>query len=285
MHLTGNFKDAGEYYLKAVTYKEDYFQAYRALGWLARETLQYDEALQWVRKALSINSADLETIFLKGVIHFERKESKLAVNDFTRCMELRPDYGRAGCFLGMTFFQLGNVTKAIDHLRQSIELGGDINAPYLIGYYQFINGDYDGAVKSLQNAVENTEIAFIAHFYLGLIHMLTDRKDTGLKSIEKSADLCRELIANQPEFYIVKAVQAINLAYLGRHDEAEELIQEIEVPAAADGSLAHEIARAYAVMNRPDKAAEYSLNAVATLQGPTSVEIALDPLLKEIVID
>ena len=280
MQAVGNLKDAALYYLKAVTYKDDYHQAYRCLGWLSKECLKYDEALQWVRKALSINSTDLETIFLKGIINYEKKDSTAAVNDLTRCLELRPDYGRAHFYLGMTNFQMGRVIQAVAAMEKAVELGGDINAPYLLGYYHIAQSEFAEAVSILQSAATRHEIAFIAHYYLGLVLVLQNDEPAGREHFGRAIALCDKLIADDPDFILAKAVKATALAFLGRKDQCLDLIREVLPYSIQDGSLAHDVARIHAVLGDEKRAKEFVRKAIETPQGPSGAEIALDPILQ-----
>ena len=279
MQVTGRNKEASIYFLKAVTYKEDYYQAYRSLGWLSKACYRYDEALRWVRKSLSINSTDLESILLKGVILFEERESKSAINDFTRCLELRPDYGRAFFYIGMTYFQLGWADPAIEAMQQAMKFGGDINAPYLLGYYYMAKGDYQRSEDILREAAAHPEIAFLAEFHLGMLYTLTGAAPIARTHYEISLGQCRNLLVQDPEFVVAKTVLIRNLAYLGAGDECLKIIKELLPYTVYDGSVSHDIAKTYAILGDRDKAGEYARLAVATPNGPTVAEILLDPIL------
>lgn len=279
MQTTGKVKEAGEYFLKAVTYKEDYYLAYRSLGWLSKDCYKYDEALNWIRKALSISSTDLETIYLKGVIHYERKESKKAINDFTRCLELRPDYGRAYSFRGMTYFQLGRVSDAIESLLQSMHFGGDINAPYLLGYYYLCDGAYLKGINTLLEATTKPEISFLAWQYLGVAKLLANQTDNVDECFITARNQSRNLVQETPDFHLAKAVLASSLAFLGDKEQCRKLIKDLLPFKSHDGSLSHDIARIYAILGEEELSEQYIDMAVETFQGPTRAEIELDPIL------
>jgi tetratricopeptide (TPR) repeat protein len=277
---TGQVKEAAANYLKAVTYREDYYEAYRSLAWLAKDCFRYDEAQQWIRKALSINASDLETIFLSGVVHFEKKESKLAVNDFTRGIELRPDYGRAHFFRGMTYWQFGRIDSAITDMIRAVELGGDINAPYILGYYYLVQKDFKAAERALNLASKRSEIAFIAQFYLGLTCLLCGRAEAK-DCFAESLRLCRETLKREPDLTLAKAILAENLAFLeSDEDECHRLLTEVSNYIVNDGAMAQELARAYAILGDIKKSEKYVTHAIETYQGPTEIEISLDPILR-----
>ncbi len=280
LQMAGKLKEAAASYLKAVTYREDYYQAYRSLAWLAKDCFRYDEAQGWIRKALSINASDMETIFLSGVVHYEKRESKLAVNDFTRTLELRPDFGRALFYRALTYHQIGRLDPAIEDLERAVELGGDINAPYILGSYYIAKTDYRQALEILDKATEPHELAFIVCFYRGVAQLLSGAEHEALACFEQSTVLCREMLKQYPDMNIAKAILAGNLAFLGAEDECRRLLSELSNYIVNDGAAAHEMARVYAVLGDSRQAREYVDRALQTYQGPTEIEISLDPILQ-----
>jgi serine/threonine protein kinase/Tfp pilus assembly protein PilF len=280
LQVVGKVKEAAANYLKAVTYREDYYQAYRSLAWLAKDCFRYDEAQGWIRKALSINASDMETIYLSGVIHYEKKESKLAVNDFTRTLELRPDFGRALFYRALTYHQIGRLDSAIEDLERAVQLGGDINAPYILGSYHIAKGDYRHALEILNNVAEPDDLAFIVHHYCGVAHLLSEEVDKARSCFGQSAALCRELLSQYPDMNVAKSILAGNLAFLGVEEECRQLLSELSNYTVNDGGTAHDIARSYAILGDIKTAREYINRALETYQGPTEIEISLDPILK-----
>ncbi len=280
MQTTGRTKEAEAYYLKAVTYKEEYYQAYRSLGWLAKDGFKYGEALRWIRKSLSINSTDLETIFLKGVLHFERKESNQAANDLTRCLELRPDYGRAHFLLGLVYHQLGRVNDAIESMTRAVRYGGDINAPYVLGYLYMCSGEFVKSINYLQDAVKYQEIAFAARYFLGVVCVLTEQPDVAKTCFDAVVKDCRDLLAQDDQFLMARAVLAQALAMQGDAAACRAEIELLEPHVEDDGSIAYDVARAFAILGDAEMARRYIGIAIDIHQGPTQAEIDLDPILK-----
>ncbi len=280
MREIGEPDKARSYYLRAVTYNSDYYQAYRSLGWLAVDAYHYDEAIAWVRKALSIKSTDIETILLKGLIHLDRKESNPAINDFTRCLELRPDYGRAYFHSGMAYFQLGRIGDAIANMERAIELGGDINAPYLLGTYYLAAGQYTKASEALHQAAQYPEIAFLADFYLGLTANMSGNAAAANAMYKLSYDKSAELLEKDNNLVVAKSLMCKTTAILGKRDDCLEVLDEVRHYAAFDGSFATELAHVFAIMGNREEAQKYIDLAVATVRGPSREEMANDPVLK-----
>jgi serine/threonine protein kinase/Flp pilus assembly protein TadD len=280
MQAVGKLEEARSYFEKAVIYKDDYYQAYRSLGWLSVDSYRYDDALKWVRKSMSIKSVDIETILLKGIIHLDRKESALAIESFVRCVDLRPDYGRSLFFAGMAYFQLGRINEAIAKLERAMELGGDINTPQLLGYYHLAKGDFAEASQVLRIATKRQEIAFLAEFYLGLSELLGGQKEMAEEQFRISGQHCRELINEDGSFLAAKTTLGKVLALLDEREGCQSLIDELRHFASFDGTFALELAHIYAILGDKNEAERYIKHAADTVRGPTHLELEADPLLR-----
>jgi tetratricopeptide (TPR) repeat protein len=250
------------------------------LGWLAIDRYHYNEALKWVRKALSITSHDIETILLKGYIHLDRKDSNLAIDAFNQCINLQRDYGRALSFSGMAFYQLGRVDEAIARLEKAQRLGGDINTPHLLGCYYMAQNNHDKAEEVLREAANYPEIAFLADFSLGLLELLRGRENRAARQFRFSIEKCREILSQDKSLLVARVTLCKNYALLGKHDHCSELIDALRYYAAFDGSYAYDLAQIYAIMGEEENCAQYLKKAVDTVRGPTQHEVEIDSLLK-----
>jgi len=280
MQTTGQPDKARDYYLKAVTYNGDYYQAYRSLGWLAVDAYRYDEAMSWVRKALSIKSTDIEAILLRGLIHFDRKDSISAINDFTRCLELRPDYGRAYFQLGMAYFQLGRIKDAISHMQKAIDLGGDINAPFLSGIYYLAAGEHAQAAEAFEVAAYSPEMAFMAKFHLGFLAELSGDKKLAESRYRESYQNCIELLEMDGNLLPARLTMCKTMGVLGEKEKCRPVLEELRRLATFDGAIAQELAYIYAILGDKEEASRYIEMAVEAVRGPSREEVNNDPLIK-----
>lgn len=79
---------------------------------------------------------------------------------------------------------------------------------------------------------------------------------------------------------MARAVLAQALALCGDDGASRREIEMLEPYAEDDGSIAYDIARAYAILGDTQMARRYIGIAIDTHQGPTRAEVDLDPILK-----
>ncbi len=136
------------------------------------------------------------------------------------------------------------------------------------------------SINYLQQAVRYKEIAFAARYFLGIVCLLADQWDVAQTCFEAVVNECRRLLTRQSDFVMARAVLTQALALLGDADSCRAEIELLEPHVDDDGSIAYDIARAYAIMGDEEMARRYVGIAVDTHQGPTQSEIALDPVLR-----
>lgn len=84
----------------------------------------FDKAIQYLDKAISINPKDIVALNNRAFDNLELKHYDLAENDFKKMLEL--DANCPGAFYGLGFlnYQLKNYTKAIEYFDTVIKIKG-----------------------------------------------------------------------------------------------------------------------------------------------------------------
>ena len=93
-----------------------------------------------------LNQACAETYYSRGVAHSKNGELDKAIENYTKAIELKPDYAEAYYNRGGTFLRLGEREKAKSDLAIARNLGSDA-----ITAIDRILRDYDRAWKTLGN--------------------------------------------------------------------------------------------------------------------------------------
>ena len=93
-----------------------------------------------------LNKECAQTYYNRGLTHSKKGELKLAIADYTKAIELKPDYADAYYNRGGTFLRLGEREKAKSDLATARHLGSDD-----ITALDKILQDYDRAWKTLGN--------------------------------------------------------------------------------------------------------------------------------------
>lgn len=104
------------------------------LGGICCDLGRYDEAEEYLNKALQINPDSLETNFSLGVTLQRQKKLEAAIRCYRKCIATDPLWAEAGqaCFnLGGIFIHKGNYREAIKHYDKAMELGVPIHPQLL----------------------------------------------------------------------------------------------------------------------------------------------------------
>ena len=92
------------------------------------------------------NQECAEAYYKRGVAHSKKGELKLAIKDYTKAIELKPNYAEAYYYRGGTFLRLGEQEKAKQDLATARNMGADA----IIALDKILQ-DYDRAWKILGN--------------------------------------------------------------------------------------------------------------------------------------
>ena len=93
------------------------------------------------------NTECAEAYYNRGLAHSKKGELKLAIEDYTKAIELKPNYAEAYYYRGGAFLRLGEREKAKQDLATARNMGDDA-----ITALDKILKDYDRAWKVLGNA-------------------------------------------------------------------------------------------------------------------------------------
>ena len=97
----GNYKQAIEYYSKAIEYNPNDASLYNNRGLAYYNLEQYDKAIADYTKAIEIKSDFADAYYNRGLAYFRKgspynlEPRKKAISDFTKAIELRPDFADA----------------------------------------------------------------------------------------------------------------------------------------------------------------------------------------------
>lgn len=151
-----------------------------AASWFAEFLLdmrRYDEALVYAKKAQDNAPRWLEPVTVVGNIHALSGNPDLAIPEYQRALEIEPNYGLANHFLGRAYLAKGQTAKAIEQLRRSNELLGEV--PFSLGdlgYALAAGGQRAEAERMLAEMNRRRQAGYypafaIAEVELGLHHM------------------------------------------------------------------------------------------------------------------
>jgi|SRR5690349_1694425 class 3 adenylate cyclase/Flp pilus assembly protein TadD len=183
--------------------------------------------------------------------HFPHED---AINDFRHALALDPNLDEARHYLGLVFVHVGLIEEARAEFKAAVALNPSNNgAQYRLGETLF----YEGKFREARNVLETIDADFnpdLKEYQLGWATFSSGQRAEASRRIQN-------YLQQHPEDRggLVASVQAMMFAVTGNQDEAEQRIATAETKRGF-GHFHHteyNIACAYALMNKTDKAVEW----------------------------
>jgi tetratricopeptide (TPR) repeat protein len=160
-------------------------------SWYAELSLnlrRFDAAAACARKAHEVAPRWLEPIVVAGNVHAFAGHVDLAIAEYQRALAIEPTFGLANHFLGRAYLAKGEHRRAIQQLRRSNELLGEV--PFSIGdlgYALAVAGAREEAERMLAAIMGKRSEGFYPAFPIAQIHLGLGRHEEALDWIEHAA--------------------------------------------------------------------------------------------------
>ena len=125
-----------------------------------------------------------------GLIYQKQGDFASALKEFSRVLELKPDYFEAHNSLGTTYSHLNQIEKALFHYQKAIELNPNYaRAHYNLGNTFVKMGRYDEAIKAYQKAIRLNPDYVDAYSNLGWVYQRKKQLDKAIKTLNLALQL------------------------------------------------------------------------------------------------
>lgn len=254
----GKFKEAKNYYLKALTHKEkladirNQANTFVNLGTVCVKLEEYIEAIEYYDKAIQLLKDDKNhrllshCLYNQGIIYNLNEDFHKALEYFVEALssasllEEKKLYISININIGEVYIEQKNFVAAEKYLKRSLELCsnenyeyGTINANVLVSKMYYHENKLDLAKKYAEDTIAiDKEIYFephaLAHMYLGLVFLKKENDDQALKHLLKSYEIAskyhlskttRDLLPNLIEQYKKNKDYENAFKYLEQYDE------------------------------------------------------------------
>src|SRR5262249_29498275 len=161
-------KQIAEEYLKAISLKPDYAEAYCGLGSAYGDMGEYDKEREAFNKAISLKPEYADSYLgLAGTYLFEKQyrnfvkvpkteeDIRGGIEMLKRALSVKPDLAEAHVLLGIAYNGLGQKDEAIESYRQAINLDAkDLYSRMTLANLYIDLGNKDGALKEYDAFVQ-----------------------------------------------------------------------------------------------------------------------------------
>jgi len=178
---------------------------------------------------MSDNSAEL--LYNKAINYYEEAKYNLAIENFKKALEIKPDYWQAYYNLGNTYFKKKEYAAALENYKQSVKINPeDIQAYQNMGMIYSRDREYELAIDCYKKAVEINKKDVDAYNELGLLYSKIKKFDEALESLNKALEIIPNYLPVKESINIVmemknaeeKEQAAIEMKKVCNEDKEEE---------------------------------------------------------------
>ncbi|MFZ0061814.1 MAG: tetratricopeptide repeat protein, partial [Pyrinomonadaceae bacterium] len=215
-----------------------------------------------VEKALALNPDLAEAHFARGLVlwtHAKRFPHEQTIQAYKRALALNPNLDEAHHQLALVYLHIGLLDKSWDEIQKTLAINpSNTLARFLFGVINEDRGKYEEAL-AISNSTPLEKNPSLWAFQRATILFQLGRT-------QETEAIVDDYLKNHPkdEGGVVTGVKAMILAKAGKKSEAEQTIQhaiEIGTGFGHFHHTAYSIASAYSLMNKPEPALKWLLNA------------------------
>lgn len=146
----------------------------------------YDEAKKAYVQAATLNPQSPLVYLTLARLEVANKDNKAARENLNKALSLKSNYTDALFFLSQLEAGEGNIAEAISRADQASLLSpNDVGLFFQLGLLKYTNKDYNGAIVSLERAVQLNGNYSNAMYFLGLSYDKVGRKADAITQFEK----------------------------------------------------------------------------------------------------
>jgi len=105
---------------QATAAEKEYQKLYKQ-GVAANKKGDFDEAIRFYSKAISLKPDSAALFYVRGRAYVEKERYDNAISDFTRAITLKPTYAEAYNHRGVTYIGKGQSAQAITDFKKACE--------------------------------------------------------------------------------------------------------------------------------------------------------------------
>ncbi len=133
-----------------------------------------------------------------GDVYGRQGDKEGALREFSRAVELKPNYGDAYHNLANTYRELGQMDKALENYENALKYNPGLwQSHQNIAAIYFANKQYDKAVENIQKAIQINPKNINLYNNLGIVYLNMDQKD-------KAKEIFTKVLNSDPQNQFAK---------------------------------------------------------------------------------
>ncbi len=220
-----------------------YWRKYRA----AKDPVYVESAISNCRKAMALNSEQVEIIVTYGMINNGTGNYELAIQELRRALELDPVNATAFLELGLAYLRNGNYDLAERTFQKAIQIRTEFWQGYShLGYYYLATGAYEKAIEPYKKIIEILPASSTGYDKLAAVYFHMDQP-------LQAAEYWERAVAIEPTDIIYNNLGG-SYFYAGAYAKAAKTYRQIIKNDPKDHRFWGSVATAYYFTDRKDSA-------------------------------
>jgi len=188
MNYDWDWQGAEKELRRAIELNPNYAFAYHILSHYLLIMGQNDESLEVSKRALELAPLDLEMNGHLGFHYFWTREYNKAIEQYTKTLEIDPDYPWPHYYLGRVYKEMGLYSKSIEKFKHALALLGK-NEPEIfanLGNVYAVSGDREKALDIINELIEQSKQKYVSSQYIAEIYVGLNEMDKAFEWLEKA---------------------------------------------------------------------------------------------------
>ncbi len=213
-HQAGRLPQAEAIYQEVLKKEPAHADALHLLGVIALQSGKYEDAVNLINKAITVNSSDPNFHSNCGDAWRAMGRLNEAVDSYQKAIRLKPDFYQAHNNLGNAYQQSGKLTEAFSRYQRAVELNADYPlAHFNLGNIFLEKGASDEAIACYQTALRLNPLFHEVYANLGIALQNTGR-------LEEATVCYRKAVEQRPDSYEAHNNLGVALKEQGKFNEA-----------------------------------------------------------------
>ncbi len=190
----GRLDEAIDYFKKAISMNPNFSESYTNLGFALENSGFPDEAMEYYQKALELDPGDYVSQANIGRIYYIKNKLEEAKKAYKAAIKLKPDYPHAHEALGVIYHKQGNAKRAMEEFRSAISNNPNYaEAYYDLGLVFFEQFGTDSAIFYFKKAIECQPDYAHAYSSLGVCYYRKKMLKEAIESLKTAVTLNPDL--------------------------------------------------------------------------------------------
>jgi serine/threonine-protein kinase len=261
---TGRYEEAIDNLNQALTLDSSHYEAHRLHGALFDQTGKITEAEQAYQQAVRLKPSFWPTYANLGAFYYSHGKMAEAEEAFQTAVRLAPNNQANHRNLGSLYLVLGRHAEGEQALRRSIALRPTAPALSNLGAHEFFRGNYAESARLFEEALKLDPHDAVSWGQLGeACSELPALRDRAPAHFKKAIEVASRQLTVNPRQPNLLASLAVFEAKLGRTPQALDRLRHALDLAPNDGRILIKAARVYEIVRRRDQAVAALRQAVA----------------------